>query len=267
MLIIQAVVLGFVQGLSELLPISSSGHLIITSQIFNWPDQGLAFDAVIHLGTLMAVVVLLRRDLIDIFFKKTSIPKQGWKFAPDWRWLNIILLAILPALVVGFLFGDQLEAFGRRVDLVALNLIFWGVVLWLAERVSKKQLVNYNEIDSKQSLVVGLAQVLALLPGTSRSGITMTAGLAQKFSKELAVKFSFLISVPVVFLSGIWGLYQLWSTGFSEINLSLIIIGFVTSFLGGVIAIKLIFAWLKDHNFTIFVIYRIALGIGLLIFL
>ncbi|MBI5222384.1 MAG: undecaprenyl-diphosphatase UppP [Candidatus Magasanikbacteria bacterium] len=251
--ILQAGVLGIIQGLTEFLPVSSSGHLIFLPKLFGWADQGLAFDAIIHLGTLIAVVWYFRRRLWDIVAERRG----------EQRKLGLlILLTVIPAGVAGLLFGDWIETHLRGVGVVAFGMIFWGIVLYVAEVKSKKHEVKSLDVASwKAALFVGCAQAIALVPGTSRSGITMTAGLFSKLDKKSAAEFSFLISVPIIALAGLKSLFDLWRDGFSDLNWLALSVGLVAAALSGLLAIWGLLKMLQKWSFKPFVVYRIVIGI------
>ena len=203
MSIIQAIVLGVIQGITEFLPISSSGHLVFIPKLFGWGDQGLAFDTIMHLGTLLAVVVYFRKKLWKILravflYKNKEIRndrKLGW----------LLILSIIPAGIIGLFFDNWIETNLRSTTVIAFGLIFWGIILFFADRVSQKKSStrSLGQTGWKQTLFIGCAQAIALIPGTSRSGITMTAGLFSKFNKKSAAEFSFLMSIPVIGLAGL----------------------------------------------------------------
>ena len=262
--IMQSIVLGIIQGLTEFLPISSSGHLIILPKFFNWADQGLAFDAVMHLATGLAIIFVLHKEIKQIL-KGFNLKRQDSQYRINRKLMILIILAIIPAGVVGLLFNNLIEDKLRTIEVVAWSLIFWGVVLGWAEYYNNK-LINKNFLESinwKQSLVVGLMQVIALIPGTSRSGITITGGLFSGIDKKTAVKFSFLVGLPLILGAGVFKLVELIRMGnFSEQSM-ILFFGFISALVSGFLAIKLLI-WLADRaSFQMFVVYRIVLGIAL----
>jgi undecaprenyl-diphosphatase len=252
MSILQALTLGVVQGLTEFLPVSSSGHLIFLPALFGWPDQGLAFDAVIHLGTLAAVVVYFRRTLIGFIRGDRTLL---------WR----MLASTVPAAAVGVLFGSTLEAAFRSPAAVAWNLIGWGVVLGIADRYARRN--TDTLIGWKHALAMGAAQILALIPGTSRSGITMTAGLFAGLNKKSAAEFAFLMSVPIIALAGGKSVVDMAMGGDGALPLHIIAVGFVAAAVSGLAAIRLLLRVIERWNFLPFVAYRIVIGALILVFL
>lgn len=248
--VIQALFLGVIQGLTEFLPVSSSGHLIFIPKLFGWADQGVAFDTVIHLGTLAAVIIYFGKKLIDRKFV----------------WL--ILLSAVPAGIIGFFWGEWIENIFRSALVVGVNMIFWGVVLWVADQFSKKQesKKTIKQTSWRSSLFIGCAQAIALIPGISRSGITMTAGLFSKLDKKSAAEFSFLMSVPIIFLAGLSGVVDFVKQGLAENFLSLII-GFIASSVSGFIAIWGLMKIIQKWSYAPFVVYRIIIGFLILAFL
>lgn len=268
----QAIVLGVIQGLTEFLPVSSSGHLVFVPHLFGWADQGLSFDVVVHLGTLLAVVVYFRKTLwataraffgfktkVDPEARNTQYRKLGW----------FLILATIPALIAGFLMSEVYEIEIRSTTVVAWGLIGWGIVLWLADRYSAKLKESDHRVHQtwKSALFIGCAQAIALIPGTSRSGITMTAGLFAKLNKKAAAEFSFLMSVPVIAIAGVFKLYQLTETGFGDISVAALAAGFVASALSGFLAIAGLMKVLERWSFMPFAVYRIVVGIAILVFL
>ena len=265
---LQAFVLGVVQGLTEFLPVSSSGHLILVPHLLHWPDQGLAFDAILHLGTLMAVLLFFRYELFEIVKNSVMMVLKG-------RWENLnrevgvkILIGSIPAAVAGKLLDDFIEAHVRSGILVAGMLIIFAILLWLADRYSEQVKQPIKQIEMlgwKEVLVIGCAQAVALIPGVSRSGMTITAGLFSKLDRELAIRFSFLLSAPITAGAGGLKLLQLLHKGIPTGGISYLVIGFLASMLSGILAIKILLRLVRSHTFDLFVFYRIGLGIFILI--
>ncbi|MFA6131628.1 MAG: undecaprenyl-diphosphate phosphatase [Patescibacteria group bacterium] len=270
-MIIQSIILGFVQGLTEFLPVSSSGHLVLIPKLFGWTDPGLAFDATIHLATLAAVIVALWVDVKAItlgVFKRNENGRLGW----------FIVAATVPVLAVGFFASDWLEATFRSPLAIAASLAFWGVVLWVADALVRKNAdppsPGYGvargdlvKIGWKRSLAIGLSQIIAFIPGSSRSGITITAGLFGGLTREAAARFSFLVGIPSIAAAGGFSLLKIISGGESFDWLSLAI-AFIAAFLSGFLAIKFLLKIMKATSYKWFVIYRIILaGIIILIFI
>jgi len=260
---IHAIILGLVQGITEFLPISSSGHLIVIPKLLGWVDQGLAFDAMIHLGTLLAVVVYFWKDIVDLLnsFKKTASLEQKLL-------RNAIIISMIPAGFIGFFFKDYFEDYARNLNIIVFNLIFWGVILIVADRFYRKRDIStLKSIPNYQrALYIGIAQVFALIPGTSRSGSTISAGLFFGLSREASVKFSFLMGVPLIFAAGCLGGIDLIE---SQENIEFLpaILGLAFSFLGGLMAIHALLKFIKHNGLTMFGVYRIILAVTLLLVL
>lgn len=256
--IIQPIILGMVQGLGEFLPISSSAHLILAPWFFGWPDQGLAFDIALHWGTLAAVVSYFYKDiwhLIKGFLfslsKKTRDLENNLYQKLSW----LILLATIPAAIIGKLFESQVESVFRNPLLIAGTLGLAGVVLWLADHFGAK-LKTLNQAKWVNAVVIGLAQAFSIIPGVSRSGSTITAGLLQGFTREDAAKFSFLMSVPIILGAGVLKLPEIVEIK----NHVQVFIGFASSAIFGFLAIKYMLRWISHHSYGIFTIYRLVLA-------
>jgi len=200
--LIQVVVLAVLQGIVEFLPISSSGHLILVPALLGWPDQGLAFDVAVHFGTLTAVVVYFRRDLIGL--AGAAFNARDRDFVLAWS----LVLATLPLGVAGLLMADLVDGVLRSPAVIAAATAGFGVLLWFADAFNRGTR-SEHELGMRRAVLIGLSQVLALVPGTSRSGITMTAGLALGLSRAAAARFSFLLSVPAIGMAASWETYQL----------------------------------------------------------
>ncbi|MBU0596540.1 undecaprenyl-diphosphate phosphatase [Patescibacteria group bacterium] len=269
----QALVLGIIQGFTEFLPISSSGHLVFVPRLFGWGDQGLSFDVMVHLGTLLAVVVYFRRKLWAVMKamvgKETRNKKQETSDLRRFGWL--ILLTIIPAGVVGLLFNDWIEMSLRATWVIGVGLIFWGILLGIADYYSKKTVVHsqksVDQLNWKSALFIGCAQAIALIPGTSRSGITMTAGLFSKLDKKSAAEFSFLMSVPIIAMAGGLKVIDLVQTGLGDISLLVLSAGFIASAFSGFIAIWGLMKIIQKWSFMPFVVYRVVVGIAILVWL
>lgn len=210
MTLIQIIVLAVVQGLTEILPISSSGHLILVPSFLQWTDQGLEFDVAVHFGTLLAVCTYFRRDVLGLCNGSVSI-LRGQLSDERSRLVFVLALATVPAAMAGLLFADWIAENLRNPLVVAGTLAGYGILLAVADRIGKKQRV-LSDIGLKEGLIIGLAQALALVPGTSRSGITITAGLFLGLQRQDAARFSFLLSVPVILLASIYEAAQLTMT-------------------------------------------------------
>lgn len=262
--IIKAIVLGIVQGLTEFLPISSTAHLRIVPALFGWEDPGAAYSAVIQIGTMLAVVIYFFKDLLKIS-SKVVMNLKNKKFITDYEsklgWY--IIIGTIPIIIFGLLLENLIENEFRSLYVISFSLIFFAIILGIAEKLSKKNL-DLKDITLGRSLIVGFAQALALIPGASRSGVTITGGLFAGFNREAAARFSFLLSVPAVLLSGLYEFYKILPVLTDQSALSLIV-ATVTSFLSGILAIELLLRYLRTHSTFVFVWYRIALGILLLV--
>jgi undecaprenyl-diphosphatase len=254
----EAIVLGIVQGLTEFLPISSSGHLRIVPAFAGWEDPGAAFTAVIQLGTMAAVLLYFRRDLWNIgrawlaglrdpVRRRTLDSRMGW----------YLIIGTIPIVVFGFAFDDTIEDDLRGLELIGTTLIALGLLLLLAEKVSKRD----REIEGvtwRDSLVIGFAQAAALIPGVSRSGATITAGLFLGFDRAAAARFSFLLSVPAVVLSGLYQLRDIGGEG--AVGVVPTTLATIFSFVSGYAAIAFLLKFLVTHTTAVFVVYRVVLG-------
>jgi undecaprenyl-diphosphatase len=254
----QAIVLGIVQGLTEFLPISSTAHLRIVPAFCGWEDPGSAFTAVVQLGTMAAVLIYFREDLWRI--AKTwwlSLRRPELRSTRDARMGWYIGLGTIPIGIFGFIFRDQIESGGRDLYLIGCTLIVMGLVLLYAEHVAKRNR-DLTRIDSRDATVIGFAQALALVPGVSRSGATITAGLFRDFDRESAARYSFLLSVPAVVLSGLFEARKIGDPGGAGFAPTLI--ATVLAFIVGYASIAWLLRWLVGHSTAVFVAYRVGLG-------
>ncbi|PKL94724.1 MAG: undecaprenyl-diphosphate phosphatase [Gammaproteobacteria bacterium HGW-Gammaproteobacteria-8] len=256
---LQLIVLALIQGISEFLPVSSSAHLVLVGQFFQqWGDQGLAFDAAVHVGTLAAVVLYFRADLaglVQVGLGRDTDPTRR-------RLMLGLALATVPALLVGALAADFIELWMRSPLLIAATTILFGLALGWADRAGSRSR-PLDALSLRGALWIGLAQVLALVPGTSRSGVTITAGLALGLTREAAARFSFLLSIPIIAAAGGWGfLNGLLDGGQFEFGRFLLAAGISGSVAW--LTIAAFMAWLQRFGMTPFVIYRLLLGAFLL---
>ena len=260
---VQAVWLAIIQGLTEFLPISSSAHLILPAQILGWPDQGLAFDVAVHVGSFVAVVIYFRHDLqqlIMAWFKSLPVKAAG---TPESRLAWCIILATIPAGLAGLLLGDFIEANLRSMAVIAVTTIGFGLLLGWAD-TRQRGVKTVDQLSWKSALVVGAAQALALIPGTSRSGITMTAALALGFDRTTAARFSFLLSIPIITLSGGYKALQLMYQ--TLVPWTEILLGTALSAVTAYLCIHSFLRLVERVGMMPFVIYRLILG-GFLIYL
>lgn len=259
MTLIQIIVLSLIQGLTEFLPVSSSAHLILGSKVFSWPDQGLVFDVATHLGTLFAVLVYFRRDLWHML-KPWLV--SGHRDETSQKLGITLILASIPAIMAGGLLHGWVESALRDTRVIALTTIGFGLLLWWADaRFARGK--TLADIGLKSGFIIGLAQILALVPGTSRSGITITMGRMLGFDADSAARFSFLLSIPIIAAAGAYGVLRmiLRDTPIDWLQFSLAI---VLSGFAGWLCIAAFLALLKRVGLVPFVIYRLALGVALL---
>lgn len=245
---LQAIVLGITQGLTEFLPVSSSGHLIIIPSLFGWETQPLVFDTVLHLGTAGALIVYFFKDLINAFFKEIKIG-------------IMILAGSIPAGIIGLFLDSKIESTFRGVEYVVIFLVLGSLLMYFAENFGSN--TSEKQVTLEKSFAIGLFQALALLPGVSRSGSTISGGMILGLNREKAARFSFLLSVPIVVAAGGFKVLSSLDT-IHQISLPVLGAGFLSSFLVGIVAIDLLLKFLKSHKLYIFIIYRLFLALFLL---
>lgn len=256
---LEAVILGIAQGLTEFLPVSSSGHLRIIPALFGWEDPGAAFTAVTQLGTVAAVVLYFRADLWRIVTTWVrSLFDRDLRGELDARMGWYLILATVPISVFGLLFKDVIEDQARDLRLVGTMLIVLGLVLHLAEKVGRQER-TIDDVDVKAAAGIGFAQALALIPGVSRSGSTISAGLFMGFTREGAARFSFLLSIPAVVLSGLFTLPDI--TAGDGPGIAETLVATLLAFVVGYAAIAWFLKYLTSHTTLLFVVYRICLGV------
>ncbi len=256
----QAAILGVVQGLTEFLPVSSSGHLILVPYFLDWPLQSLSFDIATHTGTLLAIVVYFHRDLRDLlvgFFTGKPVSMDP-DFAPrPMAWS--IALGTIPAGLVGLFFKDWIEGNLRSPYVVAGTTLVYGILLYIADRIGRKERL-IGQLGLADALVIGCAQALALVPGTSRSGVTITAALLLGFTRPAAARFTFLLIVPISVLVAAKDAKELVEAGVGAAELAPMAVGLVTSAVVGYAVIAWLLSWLRSRSLNVFVVYRIALA-------
>ena len=258
--ILQIIVLALVQGLTEFLPISSSAHLILVPYLTDWPDQGLAFDVAVHVGTLTAVVIYFRKEISKMFFAWLASLKG--RHSEDSRLAWGVLIGTIPVGLAGLLFKDVISEHLRTPLVIAVTTIIFGFLLWYADWSGKRSRDEHS-LSWKDIIVIGCAQAIALIPGTSRSGITITAGLMLGLTAPAAARFSFLLSIPVIVLAG--GMETLDYLEFASIDdMNNLIVGALISAVSAYLCIHYFLMLLERVGMTPFVIYRLALGIVLL---
>jgi undecaprenyl-diphosphatase len=259
----QAIILGIVQGLTEFLPVSSTAHLRIVPAFCGWQDPGSAFTAVVQLGTMLAVLIYFRADLWRIavtWFR--SLREPALRGTLDARMGWYIGLGTVPIAIFGLVFSDQIDSGGRNLYLIGSMLIVAGLILLAAERVGRRNR-TLEDISARDAGIIGLAQAAALVPGVSRSGGTISAGLFVGFDRESAARYSFLLSVPAVVLSGLFELRKIGGDGSAGALPTLI--ATVLAFIVGYVSIAWLLRYLVSHSTVIFVIYRVALGVLVLV--
>lgn len=264
MSLLEAVVLGIVQGLTEFIPISSTAHLRIVPAFLGWEDPGAAFTAVTQIGTLIAVFVYFHRDIATLsaaFFRSVLAMKPFQSSDSRMAWW--ILFGTIPIGVFGLLFKDMIETDFRSLYVIAFSLIGLALLLLVAERLGRRNR-NMDGMRFSDTQLIGLAQALALIPGASRSGTTITAGLLLNLRREDAARFSFLLSIPAITLSGLYQLYQLRDSLAGEFGIALLV-AVVVSGIVGYVSIAFLLRYLRNHSTGLFIGYRIVLGIFILV--
>ncbi len=257
MLLIEVIVLAIVQALTEFIPVSSSGHLIGFKETFNI-EGNLAFDVMLHVGTLIALVIYFRKTILKLTKDLFSNRSKGL--------ISAIVISTMPAVIVGGLFQDFFEDSVREIEIVIAMLAVVGIFMIFAEKIfSKVTIKDLNKLTSKNALIIGLWQVLALVPGTSRSGITILAGRGQGMSNPKAAEYSFLIGIPVIFGAAVRIMIDSEARAQVSDDLSATIIGVIVAAAIGIGAIHFVITWLKNHSLALFGYYRIALSLVLLL--
>jgi len=265
---LQAILLGLLQGLTEFLPVSSTAHMLIAPQLLGWHDPKSAFSAIAQLGPIVAIIAYFRADLARYFqgIVRTKSPLNIPRDDVDARLGWFVLIGTIPLAVFGLLLEKRIDNDFRSLYVTAFSLIALALVLLMAER-SVKHNRPLESLTFPQSLIIGLAQVLALVPGASRSGVTITAGLFQGLDRESAARFSFLLSIPAITLAGLYKTFKvLRSPDFGSVAGPY----FLAAIVAGVFAyvvIRWFLGYMKEHNTSVFIVYRIALGVLLFILL
>ena len=255
--ILQAIILGIVQGATEFIPISSSGHLVLAREVFGWEDPGVIFDIFLHLGTLVAVLIYFRRDWLKII--RGLIGKSG-----DKRTAINLVIATLPAFVIGFLLNDYINSIFRHALWVSTFLIIVGLIFISAEKFANHKIIkkDLNKSSWKDALIIGLAQALALLPGMSRSGITIAAGMFRSLKRTEATRFSFLMASIAILGASIFGSFKaIQDGGYLGSFWPEIVVGSLVAAIIGYISIKYLMKFLSRHKLYVFAVYLICLGV------
>lgn len=260
MILYHILVLALVQGVTEFLPISSSGHLILTSQVLGWPDQGLVIDVAVHVGTLLAVMLYFWRDIWEMTTGLLGMmcgrSNRGGKLA------LLVILATIPVIVAGYFGKPYIESHLRGVEIIAWATLGFGILLWISDKTG----MTVHRIEHMRwgsALFIGLMQVLALIPGTSRAGITMTAARFLGMERADAARFSMLLSIPTILGAGVLSGYDLYTSGDLALGWDAGIAA-AMAFVTALVAIWALMQWLRHAGFGPFVLYRILLAAGLL---
>lgn len=263
MTLYEIIILAIIQGLTEFLPISSSAHLILPAELLGWRSQGLAFDVAVHVGSLLAVMIYFRQDIIRLTLAWVS---QGFtkQQSGDSRLAWFVVIGTIPAGLFGFLMKDWIEINARSALIIAITTIVFGLLLWYAD-AKATQRKNLKQITLKDTLFIGVAQAMAIIPGTSRSGVTMTAGLMLGLDRESAARFSFLLSMPIILAAGLFSVLDLLESQ-TAVDWKALIYGAGFSFVAAYLCIHLFLSWISRIGMLPFVIYRLILGVVLLFF-
>lgn len=255
-----SIILGLIQGLTEFLPISSSGHLIIIPWLLGWKEHPLIFDIILHLATCCAIIIYFRRDWLNILREGfLSIRERTLKGSIPRRLFWGIIIASIPGATLGRMVGERIEDYFRDPMLIALSLGIFGLMLYIIELYGKKN-KSLGDITWQVALLIGLSQMLAFIPGVSRSGITITAAIALGMNRESSVRFSFLLGAPIIFAAACYSIGGLGEMD-KFFSWQVLLAGFIASFLSSMIAIHFLLKYIKRHPFTMFVIYRLALSV------
>jgi undecaprenyl-diphosphatase len=265
----QAIVMGVVQGLTEFLPVSSSGHLIIVPYLAGWNDPfitSLAFSVMLHIGTLVALLVYFRADWLRLVpAGLATIRDRSFEGDPDRRLAWLLAVATVPALIIGVLLNDVVEQRFREVGLVALMLVVGGGILWLAERQGSRRLLPID-LTFPKALAIGGAQALALVPGISRSGISISAGLFAGLDRESAARFSFLMATPVTAAAAAYETYKVVTNDAGiVVEVAPLFAGMAAALISGLVAIAVLLRFLRTRSTDIFVVYRVILAAFVLV--
>jgi len=257
--IIKAFILGLVQGATEFIPVSSSGHLVLLPRLFGWQDFGLAFDVAAHMGTLMAIILYFRNDWVEFikgFFRSFTMKPSRWEERERTAWM--IVGATIPAALAGFFFGDVVEQRLRTLEWVAIFLIVGAVVMSIAELLAKEE-HSFEGLKPRDAAIMGLFQAIALAPGLSRSGATISGGLICGLERDAAARFSFLMAAPVTLGAGLLEAGKLVGGG---INIDGLLVGtvFLTSTVAGFLTIKYLLSYLRRGTLFPFIIYSGVVG-------
>lgn len=256
---LQFILIGVIQGITEFLPISSSGHLVLFGQLSNWEDQGLFTDIAVHFGTLFAVIFYLRKDIFYLFANVFQ-----FKFIKD-QIIFKIILSTLPAILIGYFIYDYVSIYFRNIQLIAISSMLFAIILYLAD---KKQIQNksWKKITYLEALLIGLFQALAFIPGASRAGVTITGARFLGYDRLNAARFSMILSIPIILASMTLSLINVSKENYVDVNLSQSFTAAIVAFITALLSIIFLMKFIKTFNFNIFIIYRFLLGILLFLF-
>jgi len=256
---LQLILIGVIQGITEFLPISSSGHLVLFGQLSNWEDQGLFTDIAVHFGTLFAVIFYLRKDIFYLFANVFQ-----FKFIKD-QIIFKIILSTLPAILIGYFIYDYVSIYFRNIQLIAISSMLFAIILYLADKI-QIQNKSWKKITYLEALLIGLFQVLAFIPGASRAGVTITGARFLGYDRLNAARFSMILSIPIILASMTLSLINVSKENYVDANLSQSFTAAIVAFITALLSIIFLMKFIKRFNFNIFIIYRFLLGILLLLF-
>lgn len=249
--IIQAIIYGIVQGIAEFLPISSTAHITLLPWLFKWQDPGVAFDVALHLGTATAVIIFFLKDWLRLIQAAFKRPKS-----PDGKLFWLIVLATIPGAIAGVLLDKYMVAF-REPLLIGITLIVMGIILYFADKLGQSN-IELKDMEPKQSVLIGLSQIFAIIPGVSRSGVTMSMGRALGVTRDSCARFTFLMSAPIILADG---LYHAKDMANIPIDTAAFIVAILTSAIISLLSIRFLLGYLRKKGFAIFAIYRILFGL------
>ncbi len=259
-----AILMGIVQGLTEFIPVSSTAHLRILPELFKREDPGAAFTAVIQIGTLLSLLMYFRKDICNLlkdFF--ISLSKKDYKNQN--LWLSIyIVVGTIPIVFLGLLFKRYIESDFRSLSVIGGSLIIFAIILLISERVGKKE-KGIDVINMRDAILIGLAQAFALIPGASRSGVTICMALLLGYRRDVSARFSFLLSIPSVLGAGLLEMKEVWGEA-ANFNITSVVIATIFSFIFGILSIEFLLRYLVNHRVNLFAYYRIVLGIFIFLF-
>lgn len=255
--ILQAIFLGVVQGVTEILPISSSGHLVLVPWLFNFKDPGLSFDVALHLGTLFAIVFVFYSDIVKVLMGAVDLLKKRDLSEPYQRLAIFLAVGIVPGVVAGVALEKYAESVFRSPLLVAASLFVFAVVLFYADKTSSKTR-NMADMTIYNGLGVGFAQALAIIPGVSRSGVTISAGLLGGLGREDAARFSFLLSIPIILGAAV---FKLKNVAVGDLFSPVFVTGLLSATIAGFISARFLLGFVRKYSFNVFAYYRVTLSL------